>query len=219
MDRTPEPELMDDAEQARAYAEADFEEPNAHFLALYEERFSDARGDVIDLGCGPGDITIRFAKRYPGSRVCGLDGADSMLEFGRRRLAEMPELQGRVSFERGILPDATLSAECFDVLISNSLLHHLHDPAVLWRTIASHAAPGAHVLVMDLYRPKSREQAASMVEQYAGDEPEILKTDFYNSLLAAFSPEEVRAQLDDAGLDALSVEKVSDRHMLVSGSL
>ncbi len=219
MDRTPEPELMDDAEQARAYAEADFEEPNAHFLALYAEKFSDARGDVIDLGCGPGEITIRFAKRYPDSRVCGLDGADSMLEFGRRRLAELPELQDRVSFVCGILPDATLPSGHFNVLISNSLLHHLHDPAVLWRTIASHSAPGASVLVMDLYRPESRDEAASIVEQHAGDEPEVLKTDFYNSLLAAFSPEEVRAQLDDAGLDGLSVEKVSDRHMLVSGSL
>ena len=69
MDRTPEPELMDDAEQARAYAEADFEEPNSHFLALYAEKFSDAQGNVIDLGCGPGEITIRFAMRYPGSNA------------------------------------------------------------------------------------------------------------------------------------------------------
>ena len=219
MDRTPEPELMDDAEQARAYAEADFEEPNSHFLALYAEKFSDAQGDVIDLGCGPGEITIRFAMRYPGSRVCGLDGADSMLGFGRRRLAEMPELQDRVSFVCGILPDATLSTERFDVLISNSLLHHLHNPSVLWTTIASHATPGASVLVMDLYRPESMDHATRIVEQYAGDESELLKTDFYNSLLAAFSPEEVRSQLDDAGLDVLSVEKVSDRHMLISGSL
>jgi 2-polyprenyl-3-methyl-5-hydroxy-6-metoxy-1,4-benzoquinol methylase len=142
-----------------------------------------------------------------------------MLEFGRRRLAGLPELQDRVSFVCGILPDATLSAERFDVLISNSLLHHLHDPAVLWGTIVSHAAPGASVLVMDLYRPVSRDHAASLVDEYAGDEPEVLKTDFYNSLLAAFSPEEVRVQLDDSGLDVLSVEKVSDRHMLVSGTL
>ena len=34
MDRTPEPELMDDEEQAKAYAEADFSEANSLFVAL-----------------------------------------------------------------------------------------------------------------------------------------------------------------------------------------
>ena len=35
MRRIPEPELMDDAEQAKAYAEADFSEPNQRFLELF----------------------------------------------------------------------------------------------------------------------------------------------------------------------------------------
>lgn len=223
MDRIPEPELMDDAEQARAYAEADFEEPNAHFLSLYEERFTDALGDVIDLGCGPGDITIRFAQRYPGCRVCGLDGAESMLEFGRKRLAGLSDVRDRVNFVCSLLPIDEGSTELptlkFDVMISNSLLHHLHEPSVLWQAVAKHSAPDSKILIMDLYRPESRDHAKRIVDQYAADEPEVLKTDFFNSLLAAFLPDEVRAQLDAAGLDGLNVETVSDRHMLIYGSL
>ena len=47
-------------------------------------------------------------------------------------------------------------------------------------------------------------------------EPPVLKRDFYNSLLAAFEIEEVRAQLAAAGMSGLSVRTVSDRHLLVS---
>ena len=52
--------------------------------------------------------------------------------------------------------------------------------------------------------------------RYSRDEPEVLRRDFYNSLLAAYRPEEVREQLDRAGLKRLRVEAVSDRHWLVA---
>ncbi len=54
---------------------------------------------------------------------------------------------------------------------------------------------------------------------YAGDEPELLKRDFRDSLFAAFEPAEVRAQLVEAGLEYLEVAMVSDRHLVVSGHL
>ncbi len=50
----------------------------------------------------------------------------------------------------------------------------------------------------------------------AAREDPILREDFYNSLCAAFTIEEVREQLVTAGLD-LMVARVSDRHMLISG--
>ena len=80
--------------------------------------------------------------------------------------------------------------------------------------------PGAYVLVVDLFRPPSRERARQIVDEYAAGEPEVLRNDFYHSLLAAFTPEEVRAQLAEHGLaEALSVEKISDRHLGVFGRL
>ena len=55
------------------------------------------------------------------------------------------------------------------------------------------------------------------MEQYSAGEPEVLKRDFHNSLLAAFNPAEVRAQLQAADLHELEVTIISDRHLLVSG--
>ena len=219
MQRIPEPELMDDEAQARAYAEADFEEPNSHFAALYDEFIGALPQDaaVLDLGCGPGDIMLRIAAAHPQIEIHGLDGSGAMLAFGQAALAAQPELAGRVSFIQGLVPDAPLPRARYDAVISNSLLHHLHDPETLWRMIHARARPGAPVLVMDLMRPADEAAAQALVEQYAADEPAVLRRDFYNSLLAAFEPGEVRQQLVLAGLGRLDVTPVSDRHMLVRG--
>jgi ubiquinone/menaquinone biosynthesis C-methylase UbiE len=218
MERTPEPELMDDLGQARAYAEADFEEPNRMFVDLFLSRFQewDGQGAILDLGCGPGDIVLRLARAFPACDVTGLDGSAAMLEFARAALAESG-LEDRVRFVRGLLPGAQLPRPRYQAITSNSLLHHLHDPDVLWDAVREFAGPDAPLLVMDLMRPPSRERAREIVETYAGGEPPVLKTDFYNSLLAAFETGEIADQLARAGLAAMQVEAVSDRHVAVWG--
>lgn len=220
MERVTEPELMDDLAQARAYAEADFEEPNRLFVQLFAETFPDFSGAaVLDLGCGPGDITLRLAARYPGCEVHGVDGSAAMLRFAEDARGRAGEAGARVRFVRGLIPGVALPRASYEALVSNSLLHHLHAPEGLWRTLLERARPGACVLVMDLSRPASEARAAELVDAYAGDEPEVLRRDFYNSLLAAFEPGEIREQLARAGLTGLAVEQVSDRHLAVRGHL
>ncbi|HEX5651205.1 MAG TPA: class I SAM-dependent methyltransferase [Steroidobacteraceae bacterium] len=220
MKRIPEPELMDEAEQARAYALADFTEPNERFVGFFESHYPELRaGAVLDLGCGPGDIVLRLASRHPGLVVHGLDGSAAMLHFACERLHEAPALSGRVQFVEGILPGATLPLPAYDAVISNSLLHHLHEPRHFWQVLRETGKPGAAVLVMDLFRPDSEQAAWAIVEQYSGSEPAVLKRDFFASLCAAFEPAEIRAQLVECALEGLEVRTVSDRHVLVTGRL
>lgn len=218
MERTPEPELMNDPEQAAAYAAADFEEPHARFVALYREHFGPRPTEswVLDLGCGPADITRRFALANPHCRLHGVDGALEMLRLGRREL-QRAGLGERVQLLHGHLPGIRLPRSSYDAVISNSLLHHLADPLSLWTTVRQFAAPKAPVLIMDLMRPSSRRQAEDMVNLYAADGPPVLRQDFFNSLLAAYTVDEVRAQLQATGVDHFAVNAVSDRHLLVYG--
>ena len=221
MKRRPEPELMDGAEQARAYAEADFSEPNSRFLELLGQlvpgRLEGSR--VLDLGCGPGDIPIRLLTAHPSATCDAVDGAPAMLEHARAALARLPGIADRCRLLCHTLPCPELPAAHYDLILSNSLLHHLHDPRVLWDTVKETARPGAAVLVMDLMRPASAGWAEALVETYAAAAPPVLKNDFRNSLFAAFEPAEVAEQLREAGLDALEVRVVSDRHLAVSGVL
>lgn len=220
MERVLEPELMDDPVQAAAYAAADFDASNSLFLQLFEDRFPDfpGRGRILDLGCGPGDITLRLARRWPDCEVHGLDGAGAMLDLARRAAAGAGPAGGRVRFFQRLLPDVGLPRAGYQAIVSNSLLHHLHHPTVLWETVAQAGAPGAPVLIMDLARPPDRDAADATVAAYAADDPDVLRTDFYNSLLAAFEPAEVRGQLAAAGLD-FEVGVVSDRHLAAWGRL
>lgn len=220
MQRIPEPELMETAEQAAAYANADFAAPHARFIELFREAFQDVAvtGEVLDAGCGPGDIALRFARAFPQCRVVGVDGSAEMLRHGREILhRQPPELRDRISLVQGLLPAPELHGQKFDTILCNSLLHHLHDPRVMWQTVRNFARPGARVFIVDLMRPESQAAARQLMEQYSAGEPEVLRHDFYHSLLAAFSPDEIREQLLVAGFGHFQVRVVSDRHVMVWG--
>lgn len=236
---------MDGPEQARAYSEADFAEAHQRVADELVIRFPELAagpaaggggGDppaaeltarvtdgadhlhrplIVDLGCGPADVTARVAVACPTARIVGVDAGSEMLRLGRRRIESLG-LAGRVTLERRHLPDPTFDRR-FDAVVSNSLLHHLADPLDLWRTVAAVARPGAPVLVMDLRRPTDRATVDALVATYATDAPTVLRDDFRNSLCAAYRPAEVAEQLTATGLDHLGVEPLTDRHLLVSG--
>lgn len=218
MERIPEPELMEQTEQALAYAGADFSEPHERFVQLFAECFpaSALTGRVLDLGCGPADISCRFARAHPACTIDGLDGAAAMLALGRALIARQGLVE-RICLHHLRLPSESLPAGPYEAVISNSLLHHLADPSVLWDAVRSASHIGTRVFIMDLLRPASEKQARDLVAEYAAGEPEILRHDFYHSLLAAYRPEEVAGQLATAGLEQLAIRVVSDRHFIVYG--
>ena len=75
---------MNGEDQAKAYAFADFTEPHNLFIETFLEKFSDIHPSfndgVLDLGCGPCDITRRFAAAYPDAGFHTVDGAFEMLK-------------------------------------------------------------------------------------------------------------------------------------------
>jgi trans-aconitate methyltransferase len=205
---------MLDEEQVRAYADADFEAPHSYFMELLIARFNDLpkTGLALDLGCGSGDISRRFAATFPGWRIDGIDGSATMLAAAR---AMTPD-DASIRYLDVRLPASPPGR--YDMIFSNSLLHHLADPAVLWATIRDGANRGCRVFVMDLLRPDDRATAEMFVAQYAAEEPPVLQYDFFHSLLAAYEAGEINEQLRKAGL-SLCVEVVSDRHVIAWGDV
>jgi len=217
MHRTPEPELMDLAHEAEAYAAADFSDVNAAFVdRLLSLAWTLDHARCVDLGCGPGDIAIRLAQQRALWHIDCVDAADAMIELARTAVARADVRNVRLH-----LADAkqTRLAAGYDVIFSNSLLHHLPDPLPMWREVRRLARPGAIVFVRDLVRPQTYDLAEEMVEQYAGRESDTLRQEFYRSLLSAFTPAEIRAQLEEAGLSELEIRQATDRHVDISGVL
>lgn len=218
MERTLEPELMDDPEQALAYARADFAVENQTFVELFRTRFPNfGGGRVVDLGCGPADIPIRLVRALPDCRVTAIDGSPAMIRLGEEAV-RAAGLAQRIVLRCRRLQDLELD-EPADGVVSNSLLHHMPIPLQFWEGIKRCVKPGGAVLVMDLSRPASEADAEAIVERYAEGAPPILRRDFYRSLLAAFTEDEVRKQLADAELGGLTVERVDDRHWIAAGTV
>ena len=216
--RIAEPDLMDSKAQAEAYASTDFSEPHNSFVTNFKKRFPEFNeGEVLDLGCGTADVIIRFARAFPKTCILGIDRADSMLAIGLKDINKHG-LNGQITLKKCIIPDSGLSARKYDTVISNSLLHHLADPLLMWQVMEQYSRPGTALYAMDLMRPDSREKAKEFVQMYAADAPDLLKEDFYNSLLAAYNIYEIKEQLLTAKLDYLNIEVVSDRHILVWGT-
>lgn len=210
---------MEDKAGAEGYARADFEEAHSRIIELFDAVFRgiDSTGTVLDLGCGPGEVTFRFARRFPAAAFMAVDASAAMIALAHERKKSAEAAGANISFIEMSLSSGLVPRRAYDVIISTSCLHHLHDPCVLWKTITSHAVAGTKIFVYDLLRPRDRESAAGMVEYYSGNEPEVLKRDFYNSLLAAFEPAEVARQIFCCGLGELAIRAVSDRHMIIFG--
>ena len=206
--------MTDDA-QCQAYAAADFGVSNQAFVDIVRELIPADATRVLDLGCGPGDVMIRLARACPSLKITAVDGSPAMIELAQQAIDESG-LQISISALQGYVPGLPLPVGHFDAVLSKDFLHHLPDPMALWHEVRRLIRPGGLICVMDLRRPDSPEAAQEIVQTVAGNEAEVLKIDFYNSLLAAFSPEEIREQLKAAALN-LDVTMSGDRHMMIKG--
>ena len=208
---------MDGEAEAAAYARADFSDSNQAYVADVMRSFPANLAQIADLGCGPGDIAIRLQRAAPAARITAVDGSRAMLALARQAL-HAAGLEAKVTFLEGRLPGVALPDGSFDLVLSKDMLHHLPDPQVLWSEVRRLGRPGAGVCVMDLCRPATPAAAHDIVERVSGAEHPLLKTDFYNSLCAAFTADEVRAQLRAARLP-LTVSQLTERHLCVKGHL
>jgi ubiquinone/menaquinone biosynthesis C-methylase UbiE len=222
MKRILEPELMNDPEQAAAYAGPDLNNVFWLFVQFFHKYFPDLipNDAILDLGCGPGAIPLRLAKIFPNCELHCVDGAAHMLAQGKEA-ALREDLENQVLFFHGILPDKlSLPRNRYSVIISNSFLHHLADPMILWDAIHKYCLPNAAILIMDLLRPISEENARRMVDKYAPNSQPSLRQDMLLSLGAAFTLDEIAVQLQQAGLaDRLTLTKATPFQFAVYGRL
>jgi ubiquinone/menaquinone biosynthesis C-methylase UbiE len=208
---------MDDPAQILAYARADFADSNSAFVRDVVALHGSSTDAILDLGCGPGHIAIQIAAQVPGAKVVALDASNTMLAFARASVSNAG-VSDRVQLVHARLPELPFRRCSFGSIVCKDMLHHLPTPSLLWEQVKRLARPGTALCLMDLIRPPSRADAQQIVSQVAAREHPLLQSDFFNSLCAAFTLDEVRAQLQDAGL-SLRVEQISHRHLRVSGRI
>lgn len=106
------------------------------FVELVARIPADDPGRVVDLGCGPGNLTALLRERWPGARVAGVDSSPEMIERARR------DVPG-IGFEVADLRDWVASGDdVVDVLVSNATLQWIPGHLELLPALASRVRPG-----------------------------------------------------------------------------
>ena len=210
--RVLEPEAMDTPEEADAYDAMDHAAVNDCFVADFLAAHGPCRGgELLDVGTGPGRIPIALGHADPHARILGIDLAEPMLDRARRNTAGAG-LAGRIRFERADAKALPYADGAFEALLSNTIVHHIPEPARVLAEMARVVAPGGTLFVRDLARPETGDDVARLVEQYAGAEAPAARALFEASLHAALTVDEVRDLVRALGLPDTGVEMTSDRH-------
>jgi ubiquinone/menaquinone biosynthesis C-methylase UbiE len=213
MNRILEPEVMDTWLEATAYDAMDFESVNTAFATDAIDLDPHAI-KILDVGTGTARIPILMCQQRPQYLITAIDLAQSMLIIGQRNVEEAALNQRirleRVDSKRMPYPDLE-----FDMVVSNSLVHHLPDPLSFFQEIKRLVRPGGAILIRDLIRPESDTIVNSLVgkigEKYDAHQQQL----FRDSLKAALTLTEVQELIDRAGLEQITLSQSSDLHWTI----
>ena len=102
---------------------------------------------LLDVGCGPGTLTVDLARTVQPGEVLGIDMAASVVLEASGHAADAGV--ANVSFRTGDFRDAGLAAASFDVVHAHQVLQHLRDPVGALAAMAELARPGGIVAARD----------------------------------------------------------------------
>lgn len=208
--RVLEPEVMDSIEEVQDYNSMDHAEVNCVFVTDLLET-GGVEGNVLDLGTGTALIPIELCRRHGNCRVMAVDMAVNMLDLARYNIEAdgMIERIQLAHVDAKVLP---YEDGMFQVVMSNSIIHHIPDPLTVLREAVRVAAQGGLLFFRDLLRPPDEESVQQLVATYAGDENDHQRQMFENSLRAALTVEEMRELVGRLNFSSASVQATSDRH-------
>jgi ubiquinone/menaquinone biosynthesis C-methylase UbiE len=218
--RVLEPEVMDTVDEAVDYNQMD----HSHVNRAFVDDFLSARNDatqrdsdcfhVFDAGTGTALIPIEMMRRGIAAVVTASDLAESMLAVARENIRE-------AGFETAIFPvlrDCKQMPEpdsTYDAVMSNSIVHHIPEPRMLFQELWRVLKPGGLFFVRDLMRPDDRDTLETLVIIYAGDANDHQRQMFRDSLHAALTVVEVRDLVREFGISSDAVQATSDRHWTI----
>lgn len=214
MDRVLEPEVMDTWLEATAYDAMDFLNVNTAFAA--DAIALDPHAvKILDAGTGTARIPILMCQQRPQYLFTAVDLATSMLILGQRNVEEAG-LEQQIRLERVDTKEMAYPALEFDMIVSNSLVHHLPDPLSFFQEVKRLIKPGGAILIRDLIRPTSDEIVNDLVDRFGGDYDLHQQQLFRESLKAALTLAEVQEAIYLVGLRDVQLTQSSELHWSIS---
>ncbi len=112
------------------------------------EHIRPGAGEVLELGCGTGNLTLALLGRFTGARVTAVDASPEMTELTRRRAGERG-LADRLSVVTARFEDLERGVGAFDLVASSMSLHHVREKQPLYRAMARWLRKGGQLAFAD----------------------------------------------------------------------
>lgn len=209
--RILEPEIMDTEEDAIEYNSIPNDDVNSAFVEEVLKLSPVNANKLVDLGSGPAHIPILFALKRPHLRITAVELAENMIRFAQQHI-KTAGVENRVFIKKRDIKSTTLEDESFDIVVSNSCVHHIHNPIELFAEAKRLVSKEGVIYFKDLLRPKTLTELEHLVNKYAHDVTEYQRVLFRNSLHASLTLEEVKETVEAAGLSNADIKQTSDRH-------
>lgn len=213
--RVLEAEVMETLADARDYDAMDHSEVNRLFvdelLAAAPELSTDTQYDVLDLGTGTARIPIELAGRPGICRIMAVDMAVNMLDLCRLNV-EIAGRMDRITLDQVDAKQLPYEDNQFDVVMSNSIVHHIPDPVMVIDEAIRVTKPGGLLFFRDLCRPTDEKILADLIDQYGGDTNEHARKLFGDSLRASLNEQEIRDLVVRLGFSPQDAKATTDRH-------
>lgn len=209
--RILEPEIMDTEEDAVEYNSIPNDDVNLVFVEEVLDLSPINAKSLVDLGSGPAHIPILFALKRPQLTITAVELAENMIVLAQQNIKKA-NVVDRITIKKQDIKHTMLAQKSFDIVVSNSCVHHIHNPIELFVEAKRLVSNGGVVYFKDLLRPKSLPELDYLVSRYANEASDYQRTLFRNSLHAALTLDEVKVNAEAAGLLNAEIKQTSDRH-------
>ena len=231
MERTPEPELMESRKQVLSYLEGDFSKGENKFIDfindyLLSNNINLTNEDlIVDLGCGPGNITEKISVKWPEVSVIGIDGSNEMIKEAKSRKKLDANMRSYTNINyfcsdiRSIELKEISSKANVSLIVSNSLLHHITSIDHFFECISNLSTKETINFHKDLIRPKDEKTALKLKRKFNGIYNNTLLDDYYASLKASYTKNELKQVLSERMLHSLDVIEEGNDYLILYGKV
>lgn len=115
------------------------------------------KGKLLEIGSGPGYLSIEIAKLLPEIEVIGLDISDTMVEIAKKNANEHG-LSDRIKFKKGNASKMSFENSSFNFVTSGGSLHHWKKPTLIFNEIYRVLKQDGRALISDLRKNTPKEK-------------------------------------------------------------
>jgi len=169
----------------------------------------DDQAEVLDVGCGGGQLAVGLAAAGPRLRLTGIDLAPQQVRRARRRGAV---LGNRIGFRQGSAMDLPFADDAFDAVVSSGSIKHWPDQRLGLTEMLRVLRPGGLLLIIEADRGCTFDDARVFVDRWKLPRPIArMCLPFFRTYIAGYGIDldDGRGLLTDLPLTGATVERIT----------